>query len=258
MSPQTANLLLASLSAPKREWLVARSSFVELPVRTSLYTAENVPEYAYFLTSGMASIVTSMEDGKSVEAGVIGREGIVGAFHLLGPALLPTECFIQITATALRIRLFDLRTAFRMSEEIRERLLEFVQEQSLCLSQLAGCNRLHEQEERLARWLLMVQDRTRTDVLEITQEFLAQMLGAKRTTVTVVAGMLQRQGMIEYQRGRIHILDRPKLEEAACGCYSVVRSLFAGLYTEPWVGSVAQNGTAPLVRAQVFAENVVL
>jgi folate-dependent tRNA-U54 methylase TrmFO/GidA len=97
----------------------------------------------------------------------VGREGIVGAFHLLGPALVSTECFIQLTATALRIKLTDLRAAFRTTEETRDRLLEFVQEQSLSLSQLAGCNRLHEQEERLARWLLMVQDRTQSDKLEI-------------------------------------------------------------------------------------------
>jgi len=174
-----------------------------------------------------------MDDGKTAEVGVIGREGLVGAFHLLGPALVSTECFIQLTATALRIRLTDLRTAFRTSEETRDRLLEFVQEQSLSLSQLAGCNRLHEQEERLARWLLMVQDRTQSDQLEITQEFLAQMLGAKRTTVTVVAGILQQSGLIEYSRGRIHILDRTRLKDASCGCYKVMKTFYDDLYRLP-------------------------
>jgi len=233
----TGNRFLESLSVQAREWLVSRATQVQLPIRTSLYVAEEPPEYAYFMTSGIASLVTAMADGKSAEVGVIGREGIVGAFHLLGPAPLPTDCFIQISATALRIRLSDLRTAFRSSEEIRDRVLEFVQEQSLSLSQLAGCHRLHEQEERLARWLMMVQDRTQTDVLEITQEFLAQMLGAKRTTVTVVAGTLQRAGLIEYTRGKIRILDRERLEEAACGCYGVLRNFYANLYKEPWAGS---------------------
>jgi CRP-like cAMP-binding protein len=177
-----------------------------------------------------------MDDGKTAEVGVIGREGVVGALHLLGPAMVATECFIQLTATALRIRLDDLRTAFRNTEETRDRLLEFVQEQSLSLSQLAACNRLHEQEERLARWLLMVQDRTESDVLVITQEFLAQMLGAKRTTVTVVAGALQQSGLIEYTRGRIRILDRARLEAQACGCYKLMKRFRDGLYKRPVAG----------------------
>jgi CRP-like cAMP-binding protein len=234
MSSLRSNLFLDSLSLQSRDWLVSRSSPVELPIRTSLYKAEEAPEYAYFMTSGIASVVAAMDDGKTAEVGVIGREGIVGCFHLLGPALVSTDCFIQITATALRIRFSDLKTAFRNSEEIRDRILEFVQEQSLSLSQLAGCHRLHEQEERLARWLLMVQDRTQSNVLEITQEFLAQMLGAKRTTVTVVASALQRDGLIEYQRGRIHILDRPRLETAACGCYQILKKFYSNLYLQPW------------------------
>jgi len=233
MPPPGTNLFLESLSDKDRDWLTSRSTAVSLPIRTPLYRAEETPEYAYFMTSGIASIVTAMDDGKTAEVGVIGREGIVGAFHLLGPALVTTECFIQLTATALRIRLTDLRTAFRGSQETRDRLLEFVQEQSLSLSQLAGCNRLHEQEERLARWLLMVQDRTHSDVLVSTQEFLAQMLGAKRTTVTVVAGMLQDRGLIEYRRGRIHILNRASLEDAACGCYKVMQTFYDNLYRQP-------------------------
>lgn len=236
-SDHPTNLFLESLSIPSREWLSSRSTFVQLPIRSSLYSAETVPEFAYLITSGMASVVTAMADGKSAEVGVVGREGLVGAFQLLGPALVSTDCFIQVTATALRIRFSDLRVAFRSSEETRDRILEFVQEQSLSLCQLAGCNRLHEQDERLARWLLMVQDRTQTDLLEITQEFLALMLGAKRTTVTLVAGEMQREGLIEYRRGKIRILDRARLEQSACGCYQVVKNLFSNLYkqhrTEP-------------------------
>ena len=237
MSSAHTNLFLDSLSPLSREWLISRSSFVSLPIRSSLYVAEVAPEYAYFITSGIASMVATMADGKTAEVGVIGREGIVGCFHLLGPGLVSTDCYIQITATALRIRLSDLRAAFRASEEIRDRILEFVQEQSLSLAQLAGCHRLHEQEERLARWLLMVQDRTQSDMLEITQEFLSQMLGAKRTTVTVVAASLQRKGLIEYRRGHIRILNRQGLESDACSCYPVLRSLYFKLYQDPWLTS---------------------
>ena len=234
MSLTQSNLLLASLSPRSREWLVTRSTAVSLPVRSSLYIAESTPEFAYFITSGIASVVVAMSDGKTAEVGVIGHEGVVGSFHILGPGMASTDCFVQVTATALRIRLSDLRAAFRSSEEIRERLLEFVQEQSLSLGQVAGCHRLHAQGERLARWILMVQDRTQSDRLEITQEFLAQMLGAKRTTVTVVASLMQREGLIHYTRGHIHILDRPGLEGAACSCYPVLRELLSGLYDQTW------------------------
>jgi Mn-dependent DtxR family transcriptional regulator len=122
---------------------------------------------------------------------------------------------------------------FRTNEEVRERLLEFVQEQAVSLSQLAGCNRLHDNEERLARWLLMAQDRTQSETLNFTQEFLAMMLGSRRTTVTLIAGLLQRRGLIKYQRGKVKILDRTELETAACDCYQITKELYAGLYRLP-------------------------
>ena len=240
MSIQTPSLFLDSLSAENKDWLVSRSTFLELPVRTSLYEAEVPPEHVYFMTSGIASVVTAMEDGRAAEVGVIGREGIVGSLQLIGPGLVSTDCFLQITGSARRIRFSDMRAAFRSREEVRDRVLEFVQEQALSLSQIAACNRLHEQQERLARWLLMVQDRTQTEVLVITQEFLAEMLGSKRTTVTVVAGELQRVGLIEYTRGKIRILDRAGLERAACSCYKIVRNNYHKLYAEPWL-SVAKG-----------------
>lgn len=155
-----------------------------------MYTAGSVPADAYFMTSGIASVVGSTTDGETAEVGVIGREGLVGAMHLLGPAAAPTDCFIQLPATALKIAYAKLLQIFRSLEEIRMRILELVQEQVLSLSQLATCNRLHSAEERLARWLLMVQDRIQSDKIDLTQEFLAQMLGAQRTTVTMVAGEL--------------------------------------------------------------------
>jgi len=150
---------------------------VDLPLRKSLYEAENTPHYDYFMTSGIASIVTAMAHGGTAEVGLIGRERVVGSFHLLGPAKISTSGFIQLTATALRIPFADLLNAFRTNEEIRSRVLEFVQEQAVSLSQIAGCHRLHEAEERLSRWLLMAQDRTQSDVLNFTQEFLGMMLG---------------------------------------------------------------------------------
>jgi len=227
------NLFLESLSPESRSFLMRLCAEVDLPLRKSLYEPGIVPQYAYFMTSGIASVVAMMENGGMAEVGLIGREGVVGSFHLLGPAKVSTSCFIQLEATALRIRFADLLNVFRTNQEVRERVLEFVQEQAVSLSQLAGCNRLHDNEERLARWLLMAQDRTQSETLNFTQEFLGMMLGARRTTVTLIAGGLQRQGLIKYQRGRVKILERGKLEAASCDCYQITKELYASLYCHP-------------------------
>ena len=226
------NFLLASLTPESRKLIVSRSIPVVLPLRETLYKANDTPTYAYFVTSGLASVVTSMPDGATAEVSFIGREGLVGALHLIGPSEVPTNCFMQMAGSGLRISISELRDIFDRSEEIRERILESVQEQALTIGQISTCNRLHESQERLARWLLMARDRTQSDELNITQEFLAEMLGAQRTTVTMVAGAMQRSGYIEYRRGQIRIIDHKKLEAAACDCYKVVKRLYDGLYKE--------------------------
>ena len=123
----------------------------------------------------------------------------------------------------------DLERGFESLQPLREAIQHSIQNQALILGQLVACNRLHEVEERLARWLLMLEDRVQDDQFHITQEFLAEMLGSRRTTVTMAAGALQRIGLIEYQRGHVHILDRERLEAAACECYPVIRRLTNGL-----------------------------
>ncbi len=238
MQTTPENLLLSSLTAANRDLLLAHSTAVDLPIRTALYEAERTPKFAYFMTSGIASVVTTMAEGGTAEVVVIGKEGLVGSLHLLGAAPVPTRCFMQLSGSALRIPLSDLREAFRTSEEIRDKVLEFVQQQALCISQIAGCNRLHGAEERLARWLLMVHDRIDSDILNLTQEFLAEMLGAQRTTVTMVAGVLQQSGLIEYRRGHVRIKSHEKLEEAACDCYQVTKRLYVGLYSKNGLGPV--------------------
>ena len=231
MPTTNVSLFLLSLSEESSQSLLKHSIPVDLPLNTVLYEAQENPPYAYFITSGMASVVTAMPDGATAEVGVIGREGVIGSVQLMGPALAPTRCFMQLEGSGLRIPISELRKAFSVSPEIRERLLEFLQEQMMILSQVAGCHRLHEAEERLARWLLMVQDCSQSDVLGLTQEFLGMMLGSRRTTVGTAAGALQAKGLIDYQRGRIKIIDRPGLEEAACDCYQVAKELYAGLYS---------------------------
>ena len=236
MSAQHSNLFLNALSPASRASLLERCVEVDLPLKKSLYEADQVPTHAYFLTSGIASVVTTMSDGATADVGLIGREGVIGSLHLLGATRVSTNCFVQLTATGLRMPFADLADAFRKNEEIRDRALEFVQEQAVSLSQIAGCNRLHESEERLSRWLLMAQDRTQSDVVDFTQEFLGMMLGARRSTVTVIAGVLQRSGLIEYQRGRVKILNRENLEAAACDCYGITKNLYANLYKRALTG----------------------
>jgi CRP-like cAMP-binding protein len=229
----TDNRLINALSPTLREELISKCTHVPLPLRTSLYKPEVTPQYAYFMTSGVASIVTETVDADTAEVGLIGREGLVGSLHLLGPALVPSDCFIQIEGAGLRLPFKDLQRLFRSSPEFHDRVLEFIQEQALTLERIAGCHRLHDSEERLARWLLMAQDRTQSDVLNLTQDFLAMMLGARRTTVTMIAGAMQRSGLIEYHRGRVIIPNRENLEAAACDCYAVARVLLENLYTKP-------------------------
>ena len=234
MSGTTTNRLLLSLSLDLRNSIISRSNLMDLSLKHSLYEPEKTPDYAYFMTSGMASIVTAMEDGGTAEVGIVGDEGLIGGIHILGPAKVSTTSFIQLAGSGLRIPLRELKRFFHTSAEFHDRFLEFYQEQSLTVSQIAGCNRLHEAEERLARWLLMAQDRTQSDVMFFTQEFLGMMLGSRRTTVTLIAGALQRADLIEYARGRVRILDRERLETAACDCYQISKDLLANLYAQPW------------------------
>ena len=179
---------------------------------------------------GVASVVVTMAEGGSAEVGLIGNEGVVGAMHIIGPTPAPARCFIQMDGSAYRIKLEDLRRLFHESEEFRTKILQFVQQQAVSLGQLAACNKLHEAEERLARWLLMTRDRSECDTMYMTQEFIALMLGTRRTTVTMVAGELQRRGLIEYSRGKVTVLSREKLEHAACKCYRITRNALDQLY----------------------------
>ncbi len=178
----------------------------------------------------MVSVITTMQDGESAEVSVVGREGLSGGVQLLGPGRVPTTCIMQLDGSGLRIPTAEMRRIFDTSEEVRARILEYVQEQSNLMGQIAACNRLHEAEARLARWLLMASDRIGNLEMNFTQEFLAELLGARRTTVTMVAGALQRNGLIEYRRGRVKIVNPDALEQAACECYRVTAELHAQLY----------------------------
>lgn len=230
MATPHTNRLLDSLPFDYRASLLARMEEVALPVPQILSGPNEAPRFAHFLTSGITSIVAFMQDGSGVEVGLLGAESLVEVLHLLGPTAIPTTAFVQVDGSALRLPFREIQHEFATQEVFRNRVLQSVQAQSLISTQLAACNRLHEVEERLARWLLMVRDRVGSSDFYLTQEFLAEMIGARRTTVTLAAGSLQRSGLIEYSRGNIRILDSERLEAAACECYPIVRKLVNDLY----------------------------
>ena len=182
------------------------------------------------IENGMASVVVSLREGGTSEVALIGSEGLTGAYSLLGPAPSPTRSFMQVAGSGYRVAFEVVQDLFLSSEVFRSTVLRFVQQQAMTTAQLTCCAQLHDVEPRLARWLLMVQDRVGGDEIRVTHEFLGQMLGVHRPTVTVALGLLARAGLIKTHRGIGRIVDHDGLVESACDCYPITRSLLTGLY----------------------------
>lgn len=218
------NLILSALPAEEYERLSSQLEFVELPLGMILYDLEEPIRYAYFPLSGAVSLVTVLRDGGSVEAGVIGNEGMVGIPLVLGTELeLNHRAQAQVAGSALRLKAAALQKEFRSSERLRSLLLRHLHAFMTQVSQTVACNRMHKLDERLARWLLSCQDRLGSDEFALTQEFIAEMLGVRRAGVSVAVTQLQERGLIKHRRGHIQILDRHGLEAVSCECYSTVR-----------------------------------
>jgi CRP-like cAMP-binding protein len=213
------------LNIPAREFSLIRPHLepVDLPRQLILDEPGEHIEFAYFLNDGLASLVVLTSDGNSVEVAIVGREGVVGTPLAVGLDRGPYRAIMQIAGTGLRVKSKLLEHTLQHSPELRLVLNRFVLIQGLQIAQIAACNRLHEIEQRLARWLLMCQDRVESDLLP------AQMLGTGRPSVSLAAGILQRAGMIENLRGTVRILDRKALEESACECYRAIQHFNGGL-----------------------------
>jgi len=218
----TQNAILRSLPSKESNSVLAASEFVELPTYTVLNEMSEPIAFAYFIESGLASVLNVMEDGKSVEVGLTGREGFVGLPLLVGFTSSPSRVIMQIDGSGLRISVKDFAAVLSECPALEKSLQRFSQEMGVQATQVAACNRLHEVDERLARWLLMSQDRIDGNIVPLTQEFLAHMLGTRRASVTLAAGMLQKAGLITYSRGEVRIENRKELEDAACECYSAI------------------------------------
>jgi CRP-like cAMP-binding protein len=220
---QVHNEILLSLPRVESEVVMPKLEFVRLKLHQVLHEAGETLRSAYFCDSGMFSVLNVMPDGKSVEVGLIGKEGFSGTPLVAGFRTSHTRTVVQAEATGFRMDADALRAALPKCPTLQRQLNRYAQLLAVQVTQVAACNRLHEVNERLARWLLMTQDRVGSDELPLTQEFLAQMLGTRRSSVTVSAGTLQKAGLIAYTRGNVTINDRRGLEEASCDCYGLLQ-----------------------------------
>ena len=217
------NRILLGLSAKECNFILSRLVLVNLALHDILQEPGRPIQYCYFPNTAMASILNVMGDGSSVEVGLAGWEGFVGIPVIAGFRTSSSRVVTQAIGAAFRINASDLREALPSCPQLLASLLRYSQEAMMEVTQIAACNRLHEVAERLARWLLMSQDRIRSEDLPLTQDFLAQMLGTRRASVSVAAAILQRAGLIHYKRGHVSILNRAGLEEASCECYKVIQ-----------------------------------
>jgi CRP-like cAMP-binding protein len=218
------NRLLLGLPSKERDFLLSKLTLVDLRLHDLVQEVGHPIQYGYFPNTAMGSVLNVMADGKSVEVGLVGNEGFIGLPLVAGLHSSASRVVTQAQGTAYRIDADDMRKASLGScPKLIASLLRYSQEATMEVTQIAACNRLHDVEERLARWLLMSHDRIGSDRLPLTQEFLAQMLGTRRASVTVAAGVLQKAGLIHYTRGHVSILNRDALENACCECYRVIR-----------------------------------
>ncbi len=217
------NSILLSLPPNEREMVYPKLELARLKLRQVLHEVGDTLKSAYFCNTGMISILTVFPDGKSVEVGLVGKEGFAGIPLVAGFRSAARRAVVQIEATALRIDADTLAVFLRQCPHLERQLQRCSQIMGMEAAQLAACNRLHEVEQRLARWLLMCADRVGDTSLPLTQELLAQMLGTRRASVTIAAGILQKAGLISYSRGNVHITERASLQEASCECYGMMQ-----------------------------------
>lgn len=217
-----ANHLLAALPSEEYGRMLNYLEPVSLPAGHVMYEAGGAIRYAYFLKSGIASLLSVTGDGRSVEVGMIGNEGMVGLPLMFGAGTTPYRVVAQLPILGARVRGGVLKAEFDRGGRLHDLLLCYADTLFVQISQSATCNRFHTMEERLCRWLLFSRDRAQTDTINFTQEFLSQMIGAPRNRVSLIAARLQGAGAIQYSRRNITIVDRARLEASACECYKVV------------------------------------
>ena len=229
MLSNSPNHFLASLSPKDADLLRSHLRPMHLPQGTFIYKVEDSIGQVYFPQTGVISLIVGLTSGQFVEAGMLGRNGVIGAGAPLDGSIALNSAIAQVESSGLVTETAVLKRLVRDSETLRVSLVRHDQILSAQTQQVAACNALHELEERLSRWLLQSRDLVRSDTLPLTQEFLSQMLGVQRSSVTLVARKLQDAGLIRYRRGRIQVLDVEGLQDSCCECYAAINTHFRRL-----------------------------
>jgi len=224
------NRILGGLQPSVRKLLTPSLEVVRLHIKDVLYEVHAPLKYVYFMLSGVASLIANAEGDDGIEVATVGKEGMVGLPAFLGAETAAMRVFVQVPGEALRMPVETFRKQCARNQDLTNVLLRYTQALMTQIAQSSACNRLHPIEQRCARWLLMTHDRVEGDGFPMTQEFLSKMLGARRGAVNVTANALQRAGLIHYTRGVITIVDRDRLESAACECYGIVAAEYERLF----------------------------
>jgi len=218
-----SSLILLSISDRDYSSLRPHLEYISLPNHLVLHEAGGKLEFAYFPNRGLISLVVVMKDGRTAEAGIVGNEGFTGTLAAVGLSRSPLHTVVQITGDGFRVEVGALQNTLESAPHLQLMLSRYAAIRGMQVAQTAACNRLHDIGQRLARWLLMTQDRVDSGSLPITHDFLATMLGTDRPSVSEAAGVLQKKKLIEYTRGAVKIVNRKKLENSACECYGVIQ-----------------------------------
>jgi CRP-like cAMP-binding protein len=223
-SKSAGNRLLSTLPLEEYRRLIAHAEEMSFDRDYVFYEADTPIRHVYFPLEGMVSIVTPLQEGQTVEVLIVGLEGMVGLGSLDSPDYtVPTRAMGQIAGRALKFNANVIREEFNRPGGLHKNLFHYIQFVMVQTGQNVACNRMHELESRLAKWLLMVRDRQNSNTFTLTHDFLAQMLGSQRSSVTLAAGVLQRAGFINYYRGKIEIIADDQLQQVSCECYAAVR-----------------------------------
>jgi len=226
------NRLLAALPEDSYEALLPLLEPLAMPLGLSVYESGGAQGYVYFPTTAIVSLLYVLEDGNSAEIAVTGNEGLVGIALFMGGETTPSRAVVQSAGHGYRLKAAALKKQFETGGALQYLLLRFTQALITQMTQTAVCNRHHSVDQQLCRWLLLSLDRLPANELVMTQELIANMLGVRREGVTEAAGELQAEGLIEYSRGKISVLDRPRLEARVCECYAVVKREYDRLLPE--------------------------
>lgn len=224
------NRLLAALPSEEYQRLVPHLELVELSLHQVIYEIDEPITQVYFPYRSLISLITPMQDGGTIEVGLVGREGMAGIPAILGGMSGAHQAIVQVADSAMKMNAEVLRAEFYRGGVLQTLLLRYFQSLLTLATQSVACNRFHTTEERLARWLLLVSDCVEANKFLLTQEFIGHMLGIRRSSVTVAAGNLSQAGLSNYSRGNITILDREALEEFSCECYGVIHHELTQLF----------------------------